>query len=78
MLVDGDKRCGCSAGHATFGACLRAKNIWTPAAESHATVSGWDRTLDDFDKCVDNGIVPETTRRPDVNVALKQLRAQKD
>jgi hypothetical protein len=26
-VEDGDKRCGCGAGHETFGACMRAKRI---------------------------------------------------
>ncbi len=77
-LFDGTKRCGCGAGHETFGACLRSKNLFTPKADAHLAIQGWDRTLDDFDKCVDGGVVPETTRRPDVNVALRKLHALKD
>jgi hypothetical protein len=27
VLSDGDKRCGCGAGHETFGECVRAKRL---------------------------------------------------
>lgn len=77
-LVDGSKRCGCGAGHETFGACLRSKRLVVQPPEQHRAVQVWDGRLKDFARCVTNGVAPKTTKRADVDVALNQLRNQKD
>ncbi len=77
-LVDGDKTCGCSQGHLSFGACVRAKNLQAQPGESHRAVQAWDSRLSDFAKCVTNGLAPKSTKRVDVDTALRTLRGQRD
>lgn len=75
-LIDGDKRCGCGAGHETFGACMRAKNIQDTNATQHTAVQAWDSRLTAFARCVTNGVTPKTTKRADVAEAITVLRGQ--
>lgn len=77
-LTDGSKRCGCDAGHATFGACIRAKSLLVQPAGQHGAVQAWDSRLSDFAACVKNGVTPKTTKRADVDAAVRVLRNQKD
>lgn len=72
-LVDGDKRCGCGAGHQTFGACMRAKSLIVQLPEQHRAVQSWDTRLSDFAKCVTSGVEPKSTQRTHVNEALRVL-----
>lgn len=59
--------------HATYGACLRAKNLRTNAldGESLTTQKAADKTLDDYAKARSYGIQPSSTRAPDVQAAVR-------
>lgn len=77
-MVDGDKRCGCGRGCATFGACLRAKGLQIQYPSIHDAVQGWDTRLSDFRKAAENGCPPKNTTRRAVDKALNTLRNTKD
>ena len=77
-LDDGNKRCGCTAGHETFGACLRAKGLTVQSPTQHVAVQAWDSRLSDFAKCVREGVAPKTTKRRDVDDTLRVLHGRKD
>lgn len=57
----------CSCGkHATFGACIRAKNITV----SSDTRKGWDRELELYRSAREQGIQPASTRTASSREAL--------
>lgn len=59
--------------HATYGACLRAKNLRTFALpiEALATQKAADKNLDDYAKARSYGIQPSSTRPGDVQAAVR-------
>lgn len=68
----------CSTGcrtqdHATFGECLRAKNLKTNALnpEALAVQKSADKTLADYRKARSYGIQPKSTRAADVQMAIR-------
>jgi len=68
-------RCTCGAGHATFGACLRAKNIRIGYAASargldRTREKRWDAELAAYADARRQGIQPDGTRLSQVRQAL--------
>lgn len=59
--------------HATYGACLRAKNLRTSALDGEAisVQKAADKTLDDYAKARSYGIQPASTRAHDVQAAIQ-------
>jgi hypothetical protein len=59
--------------HATYGACLRAKNLRTSALDGEALVvqKRADKTLDDYARARKYGIQPASTRARDVQAAVR-------
>lgn len=59
--------------HESWGACVRAKNLRTPAlgVEMLTTQKAADKTLDDYAKARSYGIQPASTRTPDVQAAIR-------
>lgn len=59
--------------HASWGACVRAKNLRTPAlsVEMLTTQKAADKTLDDYQKARSYGIQPASTRAQDVQAAIR-------
>lgn len=69
-MRDGNKRCSCGGGCATFGACLRRKGIRVlDPAQRHVT-SEWDTHLDRYAWAVSQGIQPAGTLREDTEAAI--------
>ncbi len=77
-LTDGNKRCGCGAGHLTFGACMRSKSLQVQPPSIHGAVQAWDSRLSDFARCVTNGVTPKTTKRADIAAGFEALYGKKD
>jgi hypothetical protein len=71
MLKDGAKRCGCGAGHATFGACLRAKHITTTVGLDTTVPNTAMRRLDEYEDAVRQGVQPRTTGQRDIDSAMQ-------
>jgi len=70
-----ETRCTCGQGHATFGACLRAKNISVGYCKSHlgqdrTRQREWDRELDLYAGARAQGIQPEGTHTDQIRHAL--------
>lgn len=68
----------CSSGcrtqdHESWGACIRSKNLRTPAldVEMLSTQKAADKTLDDYAKARSYGIQPASTRAHDVQAAIR-------
>lgn len=61
MLSDGSKTCSCGRGCASFGACLRGKNLQTVVGESKSRNHEWDHHLDRYAYAVRQGIQPAST-----------------
>lgn len=59
--------------HESWGACVRAKNLRTPAlgVEMLSVQKAADKTLDDYAKARKNGIQPASTRARDVQTAVR-------
>ena len=59
--------------HESWGACVRAKNLRTPAlsVDMLTTQKAADKTLDDYAKARSYGIQPKSTRTHDVQTALR-------
>ena len=62
--------------HESFGACLRAKNLkvgWCRSADGHDFTANKqaDRSLDAYQAARAQGIQPSSTRREDVERAVK-------
>lgn len=59
--------------HATYGACLRAKNLRTFVlpVEMLATQKAADKSLDEYAKARSHGIQPKTTSPQDVQAAVR-------
>jgi hypothetical protein len=69
MLTDPEKHCGCGAGHQTFGACCRAKNIRIGQVDA-SEQKRWDAELDEFRAASRQGIQPKTTQLKDIRAAV--------
>jgi hypothetical protein len=60
--------------HATFGECLRAKNIRLShdgKLENADAQRAWDKELDSYRSAVAQGIEPESTRTRDIKAAVR-------
>lgn len=59
--------------HASWGACVRAKNLRTPAldVETREVQGKADKTLDAYAKARKYGIQPKSTRASDVQLAVQ-------
>lgn len=59
--------------HASWGECVRAKNLRTPAlsVEMLEVQKKSDKTLDDYAKARSYGIQPKSTRAADVKLATR-------
>lgn len=68
-MDDGQKRCGCGAGHETFGACLRSKRISVPTP-SHDHFSRRTRWLTPYRKAREEHIQPDGLSPKKVRRAL--------
>lgn len=76
-MTDGDVRCSCGAGHLTFGACMRAKNIRIEGCRSavggpdRTAQKAWDAELDAYRSARSQGIQPAGTRMPQIKEAVE-------
>lgn len=68
VLTDGDKRCGCGAGCATYGICLRGKRIGLGDVKGRNAPH--DRELREYREARAQGIQPVSTRLADVREAV--------
>ena len=68
MLTDANKRCGCGAGHLTFGSCLRSKNLKVDTAREGR--SAWDSELDAYRDARRQGVQPAGTKMPQIREAM--------
>jgi hypothetical protein len=74
-LITNGTRCTCGAGHATFGECMRSKNLKIAYCQSHEGIDAtkqrkWDRELDMYASARAQGIQPQGTKESDVRAAL--------
>lgn len=74
-MIDGDKRCGCGAGHQTFGECLRAKHIQL-AGPDHQHFVNRHRTLTRYADARAQGIQPQSPMSRHVAKAVE--RSERD
>lgn len=70
-MNDGDKRCSCGAGHLTFGACLRSKNIRLGDVKGDGVNKRWDDDLNAYASARKSGIQPSGIDRPSVDRAVR-------
>ena len=70
-MNDGDKRCGCGAGHQTFGACLRAKSIRLGDVKGDGVTKKWDADQNAYAEARWQGIQPASPLRHDVDRAVR-------
>lgn len=76
-MIDGDKRCGCGAGHKTFGECVRSKGLRIEGCRDAVGGSDrtrqkkWDAELDSYREARAQGIQPATTRKADIERAVR-------
>lgn len=75
-MIDGQKTCSCGAGHLTFGACLRDKNIRLGDVKGNGTVRKWDSDLDAYASAKKQGIQPSSPLRADVDRAVRISNAE--
>lgn len=64
-------RCTCGAGHLTFGACLRAKNIQVGDIKGRPINKKWDADLAAYKGARDAGIQPSGIDRASVDRAVR-------
>lgn len=70
-----ETRCTCGAGHATFGACIRAKNLRVAYCQSwknfdYTRARSVERELDAYKSARDQGVQPAGTRLSQTRTAL--------
>lgn len=70
-MIDGDKRCGCGAGHETFGQCMRAKNIRISDPGGTGITRRWDADQNAYAEARWQGIQPASPLRHDVDRAVR-------
>lgn len=73
-MIEGT-RCTCGAGHETFGACIRAKNLQWPDQQAREANRANDAELDAYADARRNGLHPESTRWPAINDAWRRADA---
>lgn len=70
-----ETRCTCGAGHATFGACIRAKGIRIAYCQSwknfdYTRSKAHERELDAYKSARDQGVQPAGTKLTQTRAAL--------
>lgn len=70
-----ETRCTCGAGHATFGACMRAKNIRVAYCQEHngrdaTREKKWNRELNLYESVRKEGIQPAGTSTSQIREAM--------
>ncbi len=75
-MIDGDKRCSCGAGHSTFGACLRDRNIQLVNVAGNHKNRNHDERLKFYASARRQGLHPEGTHPNQVAAAIKAADAQ--
>lgn len=70
-MEDGDKRCGCGAGHETFGACLRAKHLQVGGPD-HDHFVRRARVLGRYESARRQGIQPQSPLAHHVKQAVER------
>lgn len=63
-------RCTCGSGHATYGACLRSKNISVGQVD-RTEQKQWDNEIKAYRAARAQGIQPRTTQLADVQAAVE-------
>lgn len=66
-----ETRCTCGAGHATFGACLRAKNIQIGDLKHHTVNRQGEADLQAYADAKRQGIQPSGIERSAVDRAVR-------
>ena len=66
-----ETRCTCGAGHATFGACIRAKGIHIGDIKGRPANKQWDADLHAYADARRQGIQPAGTERHHVDRAVR-------
>lgn len=74
MLTDPGKRCGCGAGHLTFGACMRAKSFRLGSVRGDV-YKRWDGDLRHYHDARVQGLQPEGILRHQVDAAIREAGA---
>jgi hypothetical protein len=69
-------RCTCGAGHLTFGACLRAKNIQIGDLKAHDVNKRGETDLAAYKAARDQGIQPSGIQRSAVDRAVRISEAE--
>lgn len=69
MLTDPKKTCGCGLGHATFGACMRDKNLKVDTGLDGR--KAWDAEIQAYKDAHRQGIRPAGTRMPQIRQAVE-------
>lgn len=74
-MTDGKTRCTCGAGHETFGACLRAKNLRIGfcgiGGQDRTRQQKWDAELSAYKAATAQGIQPAGTTMRHVREAVE-------
>lgn len=65
-------RCTCGAGHQTFGACMRAKNLRIQDATYRSRETECQRDLSRYEAARREGIQPDSITRQAVDYALRR------
>lgn len=63
-------RCTCGAGHSTYGACLRSKNISIGQVD-RTDQKKWDAEIKAYRDARRQGVQPMTTQMPDIAAAME-------
>lgn len=69
MLTDGQKTCSCGAGHATFGSCMRAKNLKVDTGLDGR--KAWDAEIVAYKDAYRQGIRPAGTKMHQIKEAVR-------
>lgn len=69
-------RTGCpTGGHKTWGECARAANFHTNGVHQRDEYKKYDAELNDYAKARHQGLQPKTTRRRDIDQAVREAGA---
>lgn len=63
-------RCTCGLGHATYGACLRSKNISIGQVD-RTEQKKWDAEISAYRAARRQGIQPMSSKLPDIQAAVE-------
>ncbi len=69
MLTDGDKRCSCGAGCATYGECLRGKNL--NLGDLRGATGPHEYELKAYRDARAQGVQPKSTRLKHTREAMR-------